>query len=78
MKKKASREVADFLRFCRFERRLAPLTCSAYERDVFACLAYLEAEGIELAEVQVTHLPSWRANTSGGRPSRARRGRPRR
>lgn len=27
-------ELADFLRFCAVERRLAPLTCAAYERDV--------------------------------------------
>ena len=27
-------EVADFLRYCRLERRLADLTCKAYERDV--------------------------------------------
>ena len=39
MKELASTEVADFLRFCRSERRLAPMTCSAYERDVLACLA---------------------------------------
>jgi site-specific recombinase XerD len=29
-------EVADFLTFCRVERRLAELTCRAYERDVRA------------------------------------------
>ena len=29
-------EVADFLAFCRVERRLAELTCKAYERDVTA------------------------------------------
>jgi site-specific recombinase XerD len=39
-------EVADFLRFCRLERRLADLTCSAYERDVTACLGFFRAEGI--------------------------------
>src|SRR5439155_12609566 len=31
-------ELADFLRFCRSERPLAPMTCSAYERGVSACL----------------------------------------
>jgi site-specific recombinase XerC len=36
------RELADFLDYCRLERRLAPLTCSAYERDVGACLTFLE------------------------------------
>src|SRR4051794_12397026 len=69
MKKKASREVADFLRFCRFERRLAPMTCSAYERDVLACLAYLEFEGIELAEVKVTHLRAFLASEHERRPA---------
>jgi site-specific recombinase XerD len=32
-------ELADFLRFCASERRLAPTTCSAYERDVSAWTA---------------------------------------
>ncbi len=41
MKQRTSEELADFLRFCRSERRLAPMTCSAYERDVSACLDYL-------------------------------------
>jgi site-specific recombinase XerD len=50
-------ELGDFLRFCRSERRLAPMTCSAYERDVSACLGSLRGEGIEeLAEVKVSHL----------------------
>jgi site-specific recombinase XerD len=40
-------ELADFLDFCRLERRLAPLTCSAYERDVGACLGFLDREGIK-------------------------------
>jgi site-specific recombinase XerC len=31
-------ELDDFLHHCRVERRLAPLTCQAYERDVRACL----------------------------------------
>ena len=39
-------ELADFLRFCAVERRLAPLTCAAYERDVSACLGYLQGEGV--------------------------------
>jgi site-specific recombinase XerD len=59
MKEGTREELADFLRFCRSERRLAPMACSAYERDVSACLAYLQGQGIEdLAEVRVTHLPS--------------------
>ncbi|MGH2848187.1 MAG: site-specific integrase, partial [Thermoleophilaceae bacterium] len=39
-------ELDDFVRYCAVERRLAPLTCSAYERDVRACLRFLAAEGI--------------------------------
>jgi site-specific recombinase XerC len=39
-------ELADFLDYCRIERRLAPLTCSAYERDVGTCIAFLEREGL--------------------------------
>ena len=37
--------LTDFLHYCRIERRLAPLTCSAYERDVTACLRFLQAAG---------------------------------
>jgi integrase/recombinase XerD len=62
MKKRWTQELADFLRFCRSERRLAPMTCSAYERDVSACLAYLQGRRIEdLAEVKVTHLRAFLA-----------------
>jgi site-specific recombinase XerD len=39
-------EFDDFVNFCRVERRLAPLSCSAHERDVRACRAFLEADGI--------------------------------
>jgi site-specific recombinase XerC len=42
-----SEELADFVRYCRGERRLAPLACSAYERDVSACLAYLLSAPVE-------------------------------
>jgi site-specific recombinase XerD len=37
-----------FLIYCRIERRLADLTCKAYERDVRACLELLRGE--EIAE----------------------------
>jgi site-specific recombinase XerD len=40
------RALDDFLDYCRLERRLAPLTCSAYERDVRTCLAFLTKSGI--------------------------------
>ena len=70
METKTSREVADFLRFCRFERRLAPMTCSAYERDVSACLDYLQGRGIEdLAQVRVTHLRAFLAEEQKRRPA---------
>jgi site-specific recombinase XerD len=39
-------ELADFLDCCRIERRLARLTCSAYERDADTCIAFLEREGL--------------------------------
>jgi site-specific recombinase XerD len=38
-------EVEEFIRYCRIERRLAELTCSAYERDVSACARFLQGEG---------------------------------
>ncbi len=69
MNEGTSKELADFLRFCRSERRLAPMTCSAYERDVSACLAYLQAEGIALAEVKVTHLRAFLAEEQERRPA---------
>jgi hypothetical protein len=40
-----TQEPADCLRFCELERWLAPLTCSAYERDVAACLTHLQGQG---------------------------------
>ena len=70
MKKLASTELADFLRSCRSERRLAPTTCSAYERDVSACLAYLQGEGVrDLGEVKVTHLRAFLASEHNTRPA---------
>jgi len=39
-------ELDDFIRYVRVERRLAELTCSAYERDVGACLRFLRGEGV--------------------------------
>lgn len=63
-------EQADFLRFCAVERRLAPLTCSAYERDVSACLGYLQGQGLEdLAEVRPTHLRAFLAEDATRRPA---------
>jgi site-specific recombinase XerD len=65
-----TQEQADFLRFCELERRLAPMTCSAYERDVSACLAHLEGQGIrDLNEVRVTHLRAFLADEQRTRPA---------
>ena len=65
-----TQELADFLRFCELERRLAPMTCSAYERDVSACLAHLQRQGIrELGEVRVTHLRAFLADEQRTRPA---------
>jgi site-specific recombinase XerD len=70
MKKDTREELADFLRFCRSERRLAAMTCSAYERDVSACLDYLQGQGIDhLAEVRVTHLRAFLAEEQKRRPA---------
>src|SRR6266540_6321626 len=70
MKERTSEELADFLRFCAAERRLAPMTCSAYERDVSACLAYLQGQGIEdLKEVRVTNLRAFLAEEQKRRPA---------
>ena len=70
MKEVTRDELADFLRFCASERRLAPMTCSAYERDVSACLAYLQGHGIEdLGEVKVTHLRAFLAEEQKRRPA---------
>jgi site-specific recombinase XerD len=69
MKEAPRQELADFLRFCESERRLAPATCAAYERDVSACLGYLQAEGIELVDARVTHLRAFLAEERTRRPA---------
>jgi len=70
MKNRWTQELVDFLRFCASERRLAPTTCSAYERDVSACLDYLQGRGIEdLAQVRVTHLRAFLAEEQKRRPA---------
>ena len=63
-------DVADFLRFCAIERRLAPLTCRAYDRDVSACMGYLQGEGFEAwAAVRTTDLRRFLAVEAGRRPA---------
>ena len=65
-------EVADFLVFCRVERRLAELTCSAYERDVTACLRCLQAAGItSWSEVRPPDLRRFLAAETERRPALA-------
>ena len=49
----------DFLTHCRLERRLAPLTCSAYERDVRACLRFLGERGA--SDLALVRPPDLRA-----------------
>jgi site-specific recombinase XerD len=58
------------MRFCELERRLATKTCSAYERDVSACLAHLQGQGVrELGEVKVMHLRAFLADEQIRRPA---------
>ncbi len=40
-------QVEEFIRYCSLERRLAELTCSAYERDIGACARFLDGEGFD-------------------------------
>lgn len=64
------RELAEFLDYCRIERRLAPVTCSAYERDVGACLAFVEREGIvTVSEVRPADLRRFLADEATRRPA---------
>ena len=63
-------EVENFLHFCRVERRLAPLTCSAYERDIKACVRFLSEHGIgDLALVRAPDLRGFLASESERRPA---------
>ena len=70
MKEGAREERPDFLLFCASERRLAPMTCSAYKRDVSACLDYLQGQGFrDLGQVKVTHLRAFLAEEEKRRPA---------
>ena len=65
-------ELDDFVHYCRIERRLAPLTCSAYERDVRACLAFLAGRGIaSWADVRPAELRRFLAAEAAHRPAPA-------
>jgi site-specific recombinase XerD len=62
--------LSDFLIFCRVERRLADLTCKAYERDVRACLDFLHSQGIAaLAEIRTPDLRRFLAGEATHRPA---------
>ena len=63
-------EIEDFMRYCGVERRLAPLTCSAYERDVRACQVFLGSEGIaSWADVRPPDLRRFLAAEAEYRPA---------
>ncbi len=65
-------ELEDFVLHCRIERRLAPLTCSAYKRDVRACMAFLASEGIgSWTEVCPADLRAFLAAEAERRPAPA-------
>jgi integrase/recombinase XerC len=62
--------VSDFLIYCRVERRLAELTCQAYERDVRACVDFLRSEGIgALEHVRTPDLRRFLAHEAIRRPA---------
>jgi integrase/recombinase XerD len=63
-------ELADFLDYCSIERRLAPITWSAYKRDVETCVSFLERQGlVTVSEVRPTHLRRFLAEESVRRPA---------
>jgi site-specific recombinase XerD len=65
-----AREVADYLHFLRHERRLAPLTCAAYERDVTACVMFLKRRGIhDIGAVKTGDLRAFLADEARTRPA---------
>src|SRR5437588_3757444 len=62
--------LSDFIIFCRVERRLAELTCRAYERDVRACVEFLRAQGIcDLVEIRTSDLRKFLAAEATHRPA---------
>jgi len=66
------RELADFVVFCRVERRLADATCRAYERDVRACVRFLAERGVrELRAVRAPDLRAFLAAEAEHRPARS-------
>jgi site-specific recombinase XerD len=68
--------LADFMHYCRIERRLALLTCSAYERDVSACLRFLQASGVtEWSAVRPPDLRRFLVDEASRRPAASSQGR---
>jgi site-specific recombinase XerD len=62
--------LSDFLHYCRLERRLADLTCSAYERDIRACLRFLrENRTDDLGLVRPPDLRAFLAEEAKRRPA---------
>jgi integrase/recombinase XerC len=58
--------LSDFIIFCRVERRLADLTCKAYERDV----RFLRSQGLAaLAEIRTPDLRHFLAQEATHRPA---------
>jgi hypothetical protein len=49
----------DFMHHCRIERRLAPLTCSAYERDVTAWWVGIGVSGRPASLSAAPRRPAW-------------------
>jgi site-specific recombinase XerD len=63
-------EIDDFLRYCESERRLAPLTCAAYERDVRACRRFLARARVRAwGQVRPLDLRRFLAAEAKRRPS---------
>jgi site-specific recombinase XerC len=63
-------EVQDFAQHCRVERRLAPLTCQAYERDVGACHEFMQGAGFgSWAQVRLVDLRRFLAAEAERRPA---------
>jgi len=69
-------EVSYFLHYCQIERRLADLTCSAYERDVTACVTFLSRNGIrDIGAIRTTDLRAFLADEARTRPASSSRSR---
>jgi site-specific recombinase XerD len=63
--------LSDFVIFCRVERRLADATCTAYERDVRACLEFMRGEdpAKQLDQIRTPDLRRFLAREAEHRPA---------